>query len=250
MRIQPPKTFRRTAQNSDRLLSREPSIAEDAPSVCESDVSLVSDLAAFDEETTFAAPRIPLQWEFKGLTVWVEFEEHDQDLSKALDHAAQFYGTARIPVPHATAIYGMEHLSHEQAIEKMGRLNEMYPNGWPKMDRPISVKQDLAVEGRPGQVCTIAWAELTLKANDEHEEVLDKLYEHFEVPTQRSSPWTPHISLAYDNPEDSVLNLTDTISYVAQKPSLMQGRRIKALSLWSTVGKMAEWECLDRVSFF
>jgi hypothetical protein len=79
---------------------------------------------------------------------------------------------------------------------------------------------------------------------------MDKLYEIFQVPEKRAGPWTPHISLAYDNPDDSVLTLSDTIGYVAQNPSLMEARRIKAVSLWSTMGKMAKWECLDRVSFF
>lgn len=100
------------------------------------------------------------------------------------------------------------------------------------------------------QVCTIAWAELTLKTNEQHEEAMDKLYDIFELPDKRSGPWTPHISLAYDNPEDSVLTLNDTICYVAVNPSLMEERRIKAVSLWSTEGKMAQWKCLDRVSFF
>lgn len=242
-------SLRRLAHNSNKgkFLTREPSIAEDAPSVCESDVSSV-DYAVWDEESCTA--RIPLQWEFKGLTLWMEFEEHDNDLTRAIDFASQFYGTERIPCPHATAIYGMEHLSEEEAIAKMELLKDLFPLGWPsEMDRPISVKQDLAIEGLPGQVCTISWAELTLKSNEEHEAAIDKLYEHFDVPTKRTGPWTPHISLAYDNPEDSVLSLMDTISYVAQNPSLMQSRRVKAISLWSTKGKMAQWKCLDRVNF-
>lgn len=239
-------------------LTREPSIAEDAPSVCESDVSSVTDFLWGDDDYSIAAPaepRKPLQWEFKGLTLWIEFEEHDQDLSRALEFASQFYGTERIPIPHATAIYGMEHLSEEEAMAKLEGLVDLFPNGWPsKMDKPISVKQDLSVEGRPGQVCSIAWAELTLKTNKEHEAAIQKLYDHFEVSQhdekKSRNEWTPHISLAYDNPDDSVLNLMDTIAYVSQNPTLMKERRVKAISLWSTKGKMAQWKCLDRISFF
>lgn len=230
--------------------SKHNSSFDDTPSIAESEVSSVD--FNLDDETRFGSyePRIPLQWVFKGLTIWIEFEEKDNDLSRAVNEAARFYGTELIPVPHSTAIYGMTHLSEQEATEKLEEVAKAFPDGWPsKMDRPISVKQDIAIEGRPGQVCSIAWAELTLKTNEQHEEAIDKLYEIFEVPEKRNGPWTPHLSLAYDNPEDSVLNLVDTISYVAQNPSLMEARRVKAVSLWSTEGKMADWKCLDRVSF-
>lgn len=223
---------------------------DDTPSVAESEVSSI-DYNLDDDSVTKLGdgvePRIPLQWNFKGLTIWLEFEEKENDLTKALEEASQFYGTDRVPNPHATAIYGMVHLSEEHAMEKLEEVARAFPSGWPcVMDRPISVKQDLAVEGRPGEVCSISWAELTLKTNEQHELAIDKLYEIFEVPEQRTGPWSPHISLAYDNPEDSVLNLTDTISYVAQNPTLMEGRRIQAVSLWSTEGKLAQWR--DRKS--
>lgn len=243
-----PSGKKHSKKNSNGGFSLESSVGDDAPSVAESDVSSVD--FGLDDESK-CEPREKLQWEFHGLTLWVEFEEHDHDLSRAIDGASHFYGTERIPMPHATAIYGMTHLSVDEALEKLEKVQEEFPDGWPaKMDRPISVKQDLAIEGRPGQVCTIAWAELTLKSNEKHEEAVDKLYEIFEVPEKRSGPWLPHISLAYDNPEDSVLNLSDIISYVAQNPSLMEARRVKAVSLWQTEGRMEQWKCLDRVSFF
>ena len=243
MKLKAP-TFRRKHPESSRSF-------DDTPSIAESEVSSV-DYGLFDEDRSSFEPRRPLQWVFKGLTIWIEYEEHDQDLSKAIEGASQFYGTELIPMAHSTAIYGMTHLTEQEASEKLDQVLKAFPQGWPSiMDRPISVKQDLAVEGRPGQVCSISWAELTLKSNEKHEEAIDKLYEIFEVPGGRTSgEWTPHISLAYDNPEDSVLNLADTISYVAQNPSLMAARRVKAVSLWSTEGKMAQWKCLDRVSFF
>lgn len=237
--------------------SQPSTLSDDTPSVAESEVSSqVSSVDyGLDDESakTVAEPRIPLQWVFKGLTLWIEYEEHDQDLTRAIDGASQFYGTERIPMAHSTAIYGMTHLSEQEAMAKLEDVAKAFPNGWPStMDRPISVKQDIAIEGRPGQVCSIAWAELTLKTNDDHERAIDRLFEIYDLPEneQRKGPWTPHISLAYDNPDDSVLNLCDTISYVAQNPTLMQARRVKAVSLWNTEGKMADWKCLDRVSFF
>lgn len=251
MKLQAPGFHRGKAFGKTSSFLQNNQSFDDTPSIAESEVSSVD--FSLDDESRFGSyePRIPLQWVFKGLTIWIEYEENDYDLSKAVDEASQFYGTELIPVPHSTAIYGMSHLSEQEAMEKLEDVAKAFPDGWPsEMDRPISVKQDLAVEGRPGQVCSIAWAELTLKSNEKHEEAIDKLYEIFEVPEKRTGPWTPHISLAYDNPEDSVLNLVDTISYVAQHPSLMDARRIKAVSLWSTEGKMAQWRCLDRVSFF
>lgn len=221
-----------------------------SPSLTDSDISS-GDYGSEEEHKSGGGfePRTPLQWVFKGLTIWIEYEEHNRDLSRAVEDASQFYGTEQIPVPHSTAIYGMTHFSDQQATEKLLEVEKAFPNGWPSiMDKPISVKQDLAVEGRPGQVCSISWSELTLKTNDQHEQAIDKLCEIFEV--NRTRPWTPHLSLAYDNPEDSVLNLADTIGYVAQNPSLFSARRVKAVSLWDTNGKMAKWKCLERVSFF
>jgi hypothetical protein len=78
--------------------------------------------------------------------------------------------------------------------------------------------------------------------------VLDQVYDIFDM-GPRKGPWTPHLSLAYDNPEDSVLSLSDFLRYVAEHPTLLQSRKVTALSLWNTEGKMADWKCLDRVYF-
>ena len=253
MKIQTPKfrSIKQPLSAAAAKIASSSSFADDTPSVAETEGSDISnDLFCLDEES-IREPREKLQWIFKGLTLWVETEEFDNDLTKAIDYASQFYGTEKIPMSHITAIYGMTHLSANEAMEKMEKVAEVFGNGWPApLDRPVSVKQDLAKAGRPGQVCDVAWAELTLKTNEKHEEAIDKLYEVFEVPEKRTGPWHPHISLAYDNPDDSVLSLADTIAYVAQNPSLMESRRIKAVSLWQTEGKMEEWKCLDRVSFF
>uniref|UniRef100_A0A7S1UNG8 Uncharacterized protein n=1 Tax=Grammatophora oceanica TaxID=210454 RepID=A0A7S1UNG8_9STRA len=114
------------------------------------------------------------------------------------------------------------------------------------MEEPKGVRCDLAVEGRPGQVCSIAWSEITFPTNDQHEVAMDRLHDLFDFP-RSSSQWTPHISLAYDNPTDSVLKMQDFIAYIKRHPSLLQPRKVKAMSLWSTQGKMADWECYHRV---
>ena len=141
-----------------------------------------------------------------------------------------------------------------EASRRLHKVKDVLVNGvWPAFAKPTGVTSDIAVCGRPGQVCSIAWSELTLASNDEHEVALDALYSLFydedeesldssslkdtddsssshdaaeegkpssfpkeavEKPT-RSRPWTPHNSIAYDNPETNALSLLDTITYMS-----------------------------------
>ena len=202
--------------------------------------------------------RRKLQWKFKGLTLWLELEEFDNDLTQAVEDFSSKHYSPWIPKPHTTAIYGIEHLSHEEASKRLQRVREVMPNGkWPSFAKPTGVTSDIAVCGRPGQVCSIAWSELTYASNDEHEQALDALYSLFyseedgEDVEARHRPWKPHNSIAYDNPETNALSLLDTITYMSVHPTLLGcERRVEAISLWSTVGKMDEWTCIDRVKFF
>lgn len=145
----------------------------------------------------------------------------------------------------------MEHLSIEEAKARLRRVREVIPQ-WPTFAKPTGVTSDIAVCGKPGQVCSIAWSELTLATNPQHETALDLLYELFYGQDyHRDRPWKPHNSVAYDNPETNCLSLLDTIMYASQNPSLLgMERRVAAISLWSTVGKMGDWECLERVRFW
>mmetsp|Transcript_10192 Transcript_10192/g.15049 ORF Transcript_10192/g.15049 Transcript_10192/m.15049 type:complete len:300 (+) Transcript_10192:458-1357(+) len=219
--------------------------------------SIVDDLSFASEHAqenlkTVAPPRKPLQWEFYGLTLWLELEEFENDLTHAVQDATDKYGVERIPVSHTTAIYGMTHLTQQEACAKLQTVRNQIPQ-WPRFSKPTGVVQDIAVCGRPGQVCSIAWAELTLATNPDHEAALDTLYEIFfgDDFKGRDGPWKPHNSFAYDNPEDSVLNLVDAVIYCAEHPTLLgKERRVKAMSLWNTHGKMGDWKCLDRINFF
>jgi len=195
--------------------------------------------------------RRSLQWEFKGLTIWLELEEFDNDLTRAVEYFSSKHNSPFIPQPHTTAIYGMEHLSIEEAKSRLRRVREVIPQ-WPMFAKPIGVTSDTSQCGRPGQVCTIAWSELTLATNPQHEAALDLLYELFYGQDyHRDRPWKPHNSGAYDNPETNCLSLLDTIMYASQNPSLLgMERRVAAISLWSTAGKMGDWKCLERVRFW
>lgn len=238
---------------------------EDVPPIAESDVSSDSDVSVstvgsctdFDNEKFTGhgvMKRDPLQWEFSGLTLWIELEEFENDLSLACKHMATQYGLQEIPKPHATAIYGMHHLSVDEAKARLRSVPDKIPL-WPSFRRPVGVVQDIAVAGNPGQVCSIAWAQLTLASSPEHEGALDALYDIFYGPestekTERHRPWTPHSSIAYDNPEETVLSLPAALACIAEYPTLLSKERgVKGISLWNTEGKLADWKCLDRICF-
>ena len=101
-----------------------------------------------------APPRLPLQWEFAGLTLWIELEEFSHDLTSCIAYMSHRYGVELIPQSHMTAIYGMDHLSQEEASERLRwKVKEALPGGrWPKFKAPIGIVQDVAVAGNPGQV--------------------------------------------------------------------------------------------------
>jgi hypothetical protein len=104
----------------------------------------------------------------------------------------------------------------------------------------------------------MSWAEITMSNTQEHEDQLDMLYDIFFNDTNckdpvnhRSRPWKPHISIAYDNPESTFLNLKDIINELLQIPTLLQRsqRKVTGISLWRTEGKLSDWKCLERVVF-
>lgn len=225
------------------------------PSVVSSDESSVEEETSLHEgpapSTTAVPSRGTLQWKFFGYSLWLELEEYDSDLSNAIHHFSQKFGVEPMPCPHLTAIYGMKHLSVEDAIAKLDEFVQKVPK-WPSFGKPISIVQDIAIDGNPGQVCTIAWAELKFASNPHHEDVLDTLFEIFYGPdhNKRTGPWTPHNSMAYDNPDDSPLNLLDVVLYAASVPTLLgKPRRVNAISLWDTNGTMGEWKPIHRVEF-
>ena len=95
-----------------------------------------------------------------------------------------------------------------------------------------------------------------MASNPQHEDAMDALYQIFfedssvDMPV-RDRPWKPHNSIAYDNPETNTLSLLDTVMYASRNPTLLgTGRRVEAISLWSTEGKMEDWTCIDRVRFW
>ena len=119
----------------------------------------------------------------------------------------------------------------------------------------------------------MAWAEVSLATSLEHEEHIDALHKLFydrpsstEEYVPRSSPWVPHLSLLYDNPEGLGPNVSRTLVEEFMKeecPTLgcvledsNSGvdsnkfcRAVTGIALWRTSGTMADWECLERFEF-
>lgn len=194
----------------------------------------------------------PLKFEFSGYSIWLDLEQIDQDLNNALSYAASTHNVHAIPQPHVTVIYGVE--SSEQdarsRFECFGqRVCETFQM-WPML-APKGVLADREVFNENGATMSMAWMEISYKTSEVHEKLLDLAYEmfHHNGISARKGPWVPHLSLCYDNPEDSEFDLLAVINIVSQYPSLLNARRPTGISLWSTYGTMDEWKCLDRISF-
>mmetsp|Transcript_57221 Transcript_57221/g.170616 ORF Transcript_57221/g.170616 Transcript_57221/m.170616 type:complete len:118 (-) Transcript_57221:157-510(-) len=107
----------------------------------------------------------------------------------------------------------------------------------------------------------MAWMEITLATSSEHECMVDIVHDIFHDSSEnkynkadplppRRRPWTPHISLAYDNPdEDSPLSLGAAFCLASEFPSLLEKaeRDVTAISLWKTEGQMEDWVQLERI---
>jgi len=188
--------------------------------------------------------REPLRFFFRGYSIWLELEEIDNDITHTIQRASSELGLVPIPRAHVTAIYGMDHLNEEHIAEKFNKLKE-HVETWPTL-RPRSIVTDIELDGVGSGQMDMAWSDISFATSVEHENLIDRMHEAFDYPRTRKS-WNPHVSLAYDNPENTALSLQYTASLIADKPSLLKNdRRVKGISLWNTRGKLADWRCMDR----
>lgn len=103
----------------------------------------------------------------------------------------------------------------------------------------------------------MAWFELTLETSPEHEELVDEVYSALyldsddmsELSLSRNGQWSPHVSIAYDNPEDSPLDDIYAEKLFAKMPCLLgcKKRDVTAISLWKTEGQVRDWVCIEKV---
>jgi len=196
--------------------------------------------------------REPLQFHFTGYSIWLELEEEsfDFDLSRSISKVSQELDLLPIPCPHVTAIYGMTHISPEDVVKKWNLEVKSSIKSWPEL-LPSGLIVDIEKADIDGGTMDMAWAEISYKNSVEHELKLDALHDIFFENTENETkkmrpPWKPHLSLAYDNPDNSILSLHYINSLICKEPTLTKTRKVKNISLWSTWGRMTEWKLLDR----
>ena len=114
---------------SDCSRSTEQVMSKSAPSRIPSVVSSPPSSLPSSPATPNITNRRKLQWEFKGLTLWLELEEFNNDLTKAVEDFSSKHSSPWIPQPHTTAIYGMEHLSHVEASRRLHKVKDVLVNG-------------------------------------------------------------------------------------------------------------------------
>mmetsp|Transcript_35603 Transcript_35603/g.70073 ORF Transcript_35603/g.70073 Transcript_35603/m.70073 type:complete len:827 (+) Transcript_35603:171-2651(+) len=197
--------------------------------------------------------REPLRFEFTGYTLWIELEQFESDLDHIIQVASKNQCIHPIPTPHLTLFYGMEHFQNEGEVLSMfnGEFKKFLEDNkfkWPSSLKPKAVLSDIAFDGVNGEVMDMAWSEMSFVTSDEHEKMLDTIYRIFHRKIRNPDDrWVPHLSLAYDNPENTTLSFEHAASLLSRFPTLLKDRQVKAISLWSTYGKMADWKCLDRI---
>lgn len=202
----------------------------------------------------------PLKFVFSGYSIWLEPEQFQNDLELVVEEATARLGLPHgVPTPHVTAIYGMTHLSEAQARKKFQQIfsdNFAYL-AWPVL-KHAGFQNGIELNGVNGGEMDMAWMEGSFETNENHELLLDLLYNAFyndsdelttlqqEQQQKQRHPWAPHVSFAYDNennpiPDEVLLDLIETY------PTLKNDRRVTGISLWSTEGTIDQWKCLDRV---
>jgi len=184
------------------------------------------------------------------------------DLDYILALAGAEKGVSPIPQPHLTLLYGMCQFASEEEIKTVfnGPLREALEeiitrenNGISDRSSPLQFNSGLAgvvFDGIDGEEMDMAWTEISLDTNPVYDRILKTVHHIFykEQPQQQQQPaWKPHISLAYDNPEETILHDETVRDLIARFPTLTKERNVKAISLWDTNGTMSEWKCLDRI---
>ena len=93
----------------------------------------------------------------------------------------------------------------------------------------------------------MSWLDISFETTPAHERIIDIARSIFgKAPS--TAPWKPHLSLAYDQPDETVLSWSDIQSEIERVPSLLEPRAPTKLSLWSTEGTMSKWKRIETVA--
>eukprot|EP00429_Kryptoperidinium_foliaceum_P038562 CAMPEP_0176178206 /NCGR_PEP_ID=MMETSP0120_2-20121206/91311_1 /TAXON_ID=160619 /ORGANISM="Kryptoperidinium foliaceum, Strain CCMP 1326" /LENGTH=249 /DNA_ID=CAMNT_0017516355 /DNA_START=13 /DNA_END=762 /DNA_ORIENTATION=- len=204
-----------------------------------------------------------LRFVFQGYAIWLDVEQfqvpssewgsglragRSNDLERAISVSSQELNVYPIPAPHLTALYGINHLSESDTRKRFQDLAEsLQGEEWPILE-PDGFTSDVEIAGINGGLMNMAWMEATFKTSDEHERLIDHMFDCFFKGTGdvRQSKWAPHISLAYDN-EDCPIPKEYLYNMVERFPSLAYPRKVQSLSLWDLNGTIDQWTLLDRI---
>lgn len=234
---------------------------------CTSLVSLPPNLESDDN-------REALRFVFKGYTLWLELEQFPLEINPKedgtcfttasdLDHiialAASEQGLQPIPMPHVTLLYGMCQYDTEEEVKAVfnGKLRDTLASA--EINNSTSYRSStlqfhdgrfgVAFDGVDGEDMDMAWTEITYNKSPEYDKMVEIAYQIFYGKQQdKEQKWGPHLSLAYDNPEDTILTSAVLDDLIARFPTLKKERKVKAISLWDTHGSMSNWKFLDRIS--
>jgi hypothetical protein len=93
----------------------------------------------------------------------------------------------------------------------------------------------------------MAWIETSFKTSIDLERLIDQTFECFygENGETRNGPWSPHISLAYDN-EECPIPAEYLHTLVQRFPTLTLPRKARSVSLWDLNGTIDQWKLVDR----
>lgn len=92
----------------------------------------------------------PLDFVFRGYSIWLELEQTDGDLDAALKAAAHDLDVDCIPAPHVTVVYGISHLSENQILELFQEKLIPRVQSWPEL-HVKGFKVDKSFDGVDGQ---------------------------------------------------------------------------------------------------
>lgn len=112
----------------------------------------------------------PLDFEFRGYSIWLEISQEQGDLDSALDAAANSLDVDPIPAPHVTVIYGISHLSEAEILTNFREKLVPFLDSWPEL-RVAGWKVDKSFDGVDGQeMVRISWhyAKSRLYFNETH----------------------------------------------------------------------------------
>jgi len=216
--------------------------------------------------------REELRFRFKGYTIWMEPEQFPVEIiskedgvsvttASDLDHIIATVSTEQglqpIPKPHVTLLYGMSQFSSEEEVKAV--FKGEFKDSISKMEigdtigswsSPLKFYDELfgiCFDGVDGEEMDMAWTEITYAKAPEYERMVDIVYQMFYKNQGSMQKWSPHLSLAYDNPEDTRLSSAVVPDLISRFPTLTKDRKIEAISLWDTNGRMSDWKCLDRI---